>query len=1085
MLLSLSGPLLEFYVHVDLAISAAPFSQLSTHLLKKGSPCLASEGLASVGDPGLLPITASLRSFFKNWVERLQVLVEVRPAEFKGRASLASIILGIETLPSEPALLKSHLNRMHSQRHAILSLVESVDLVKKGQTTSTSQRTLVDFLSSAIKSLTSEEDESSKATVTDVDARDQRDDAEAMAEGLGASKYLLRFLEYLAKVADLMRSASTDAQARKTKKTQEVKKHKPKEGHIKLAMNAAAEDRAGEGSCDGLGELPEEDVEVTKLFDVLAESPKGIVARLLFELGGHRQALALSEVMNVDLVQVIVNSSAVLPVWTPQRGEAEGHRLRDPGTARSRYPLSMEVVHYLAQHETALPQVRCPEAPLLATMACLERRGKRWPSWKMLHFAKGQSDGRFPSLHRWAEDLSAATPCAPSSGPTSARRAPGSPGPAPRSRRRGGPPARGRRRPPRAASWTSSPPAAARRAGGRGLRGRGRGRRRRLRTRRLQRLFGGADAAPRRRGPPRPGGGRRRPRGGDERRLHEVGARPQHGAEVRGGVAGVRRVPALRQRAHGPGAAPVPQQHPRRRGPRANAFRGARRAAGPRVHAPAQAPHAGCAIDAGAAQALGRGHSSADSVDVPAEIRAAAHTDGTEVHSLKLELKRILRKMVTFEKILQVSGGRWRVWQEIEDMDKAQVSEAVAHLMSLEQHDLARTLTQMYGMTDPLHSLELSRLHYLFTTKNDKTSAVSRLLSFPPQQAVSFALQLLDILRSCRVALFCRHRVLLCQMLLERLHSWLSADEDQPPACAPRRTAAPRRRQRHGAAPLPARAAEARADRRELADERTRRPAGEPFLADFPQYRHDALILRYARKALALQAAALLCLPAEDEEASLSPLEDGRVPGAAAGVGAADCAGTGLGGKWCLTGSPSEDLEDRRIREEHVFEAAPSIGLAEQILELCSDSPENAASCFAICDELSLRLRDLAPHHSLGPPRWERGVRRCRPRRGRRPLCRRRRRQRRWRTRSGRPAVQRSAGDIPDPEAAGLPAGEIPQRWRRSPGAARAQPQQPGLHPHCVAGHWPEGGTVASLRPRACRASPRPADRGGPTVHRA
>ena len=55
-------------------------------------------------------------SFFENWVERLCVLVEVRP-ELRDRASLASIILGIETLPSEPALLKSHLNRLHTQRH--------------------------------------------------------------------------------------------------------------------------------------------------------------------------------------------------------------------------------------------------------------------------------------------------------------------------------------------------------------------------------------------------------------------------------------------------------------------------------------------------------------------------------------------------------------------------------------------------------------------------------------------------------------------------------------------------------------------------------------------------------------------------------------------------------------------------------------------------------------------------------------------------------------------------------------------------------------------------------------------------------
>jgi hypothetical protein len=331
LLSSLSGPLLAFYVLVDLAISAAPFAQMSTHLLKKAELFLRSKDMPNVGSANLLPDSESLLSFFVKYIARLNVLVEVRP-EFKGRASLASIILGIETLPSEPALLKSHLNRLHSQRHAIMSLVESVDLVKKGQT-SASQRTLVDFLSSAIKGLTSDEEDSSKA-VTDTDARDQRDDAEQMAEGLGASRYLLRFLEYLTKVADLMHSASIEAQARKpNKKVQELKKQK-KEGTIDVIVNT--------GIGESTGEVHDEGVEVTKLFDVLAETPKGIVARLLFELSGHKQALALSEVMNVDLVEVIVNNSWALPSWTQHRSRKSMQSLRDPGSTSAHYPISMK-----------------------------------------------------------------------------------------------------------------------------------------------------------------------------------------------------------------------------------------------------------------------------------------------------------------------------------------------------------------------------------------------------------------------------------------------------------------------------------------------------------------------------------------------------------------------------------------------------------------------------------------------------------------------------------------------------------------------------------------------------------------------
>ena len=364
LLSSLSTPLLAFYILVDLAVSAAPFSHMSTLLLKKAIPWIAN----SDGVP------EAMQNFFENWVERLCVLVEVRP-ELRDRASLASIILGIETLPSEPALLKSHLNRLHTQRHAILSLVESVDLVKKGQT-SASQRTLVDFLSTAITSFNREEEEGSK-----VPEAGDREEAVQISEGLGSSRYLLRFLEYLARVADLMHSASQDAGERK-----------PTEPTLKVSKREAVTISFDEFDTEE-GELGEA-AGVTKLFDVLAAPPKGIVARLLFELGGHRQALALSEIMNVDIVEVIVNSSFK---WSDGSGK-EGSTSSFP-----EYPMSMEVVQYLAQHERALPSVLCKEAPLLATLACLECRGHRWPSWPMLCFAKEKSQ-HFPALHRWVEE---------------------------------------------------------------------------------------------------------------------------------------------------------------------------------------------------------------------------------------------------------------------------------------------------------------------------------------------------------------------------------------------------------------------------------------------------------------------------------------------------------------------------------------------------------------------------------------------------------------------------------------------------------------------------------------------------------
>ena len=234
-----------------------------------------------------------------------------------------------------------------------------------------------------------------------------------------------------------------------------------------------------------------------------------------------------------------------------------------------------------------------------------------------------------------------------------------------------------------------------------------------------------------------------------------------------------------------------------------------------------------------------------------------------------------------------------------------------------------------YGMTDPLHSLELSRLHYLFTTKKDKTNAVNRLLSLPPSQAVSFALQLLDMFDVIQ------HRALLCQMLLTQFQSWLSSAEEE------------RLRVLLASLQLLQEVSETMKPhflkllrKPELIVEsllmNARVDLLKKFLEDFPEYRHDKLILRYARKALGL-------VEHREDEDSVSDVPRSAMDS------------EGLGGPWCLTGS----VTDQVIRSHHHFQDAPSSHLAERILELCSDGPENAAACFHICDELSLRLYDL------------------------------------------------------------------------------------------------------------------------------
>lgn len=542
--------------------------------------------------------------------------------------------------------------------------------------------------------------------------------------------------------------------------------------------------------------------------------------------------------MNIDMVEVIVNSSF----------KCSEHTMSSP-----QYAMSMEVVEYLAQHEHPLPSVMCTESPLLATLACLECRAHRWPSWSMLFFAKEKSQS-FPALHRWVEErlkTLQAIQCADANGYTQAEFA--------------------------------------------------------KLSREEQLALSAA---------------------GDDQEACMSAAYTQ---VVNGLIAEGRHELALEVcDEHLPVESALTDRvlHLYLNSPQAPEMDGKLLDHECMYRVKSQALAAQLTLDRYKRWDVDTAVQTLSMCLQRLEQREEELSAASRVAALKQELRRILQRMTAFGKILEASNGRWRVWQDIEEMSKAEAQEAVEHLLSLQQHDMARTLAQMYGMTDPLHSLELSRLHYLFTKKNDKTQAVNRLLSLPPSQAVSFALQLLDMFDVIQ------HRGLLCQMLLSQLPSWLSPAEEERLrvllASLQLLQEVSERMQPHFQKLL---------RKPELIVEsllmNARVDLLKKFLEDFPEYRHDELILRYVRKALAL--------PTEPPEAHLEALD------------ASEPLPEGLGGAWCLTCSP----RDAEIRRRHRFVEAPSSILAERILNLCSDRPENAAKCFGLCDELSLQLYDL------------------------------------------------------------------------------------------------------------------------------
>ena len=237
------------------------------------------------------------------WANKLLVLLEAK-TEFNstteensgGVVRLSELILGIETLPNEPELLKDHLTRMHSQRSAIMSLVDRVDKFRKNTETEdrSPEHTTLDFLSDAIRTL---EGGGLETSVVE------------------QSSILIKFLEYLNKVCFLIQEAAT--------------------------------------------------VSSVSFFSVLSEQPVDIVAKLIFVHKGIPQAIALAEMMGLDIVQVVLDHSVSVV--------STGHE-----PVAGKYFISIDILHALSD-SGKLDRLRIIQI-------ALEQRSERWPNGSILDF---------------------------------------------------------------------------------------------------------------------------------------------------------------------------------------------------------------------------------------------------------------------------------------------------------------------------------------------------------------------------------------------------------------------------------------------------------------------------------------------------------------------------------------------------------------------------------------------------------------------------------------------------------------------------------------------------------------------------
>ncbi|CEM27730.1 unnamed protein product [Vitrella brassicaformis CCMP3155] len=1046
MVLSGNASLLAFYACVDLAVSAAANADLSMTLLKCASAYLsAHRSRSQQSSPSPTPTTAplpdGLYAFFTNLIDRLSVLLEAKgrfdhtsgsKAETATTSGLAALMLDVETLPTEPALLRTHLSRVQSQRNALLSLVESVDLLKKGHT-SASHRSLMDFLSSAIKTLASERPDESPdgggqpGGGDAVEISQQADNAfDQERRGESGPRYLLGFLEYLTKVAEWLRSASQASMARgksgdaatATEEANEAKGEMEGEGGgaaAGAASAAASSSRDGGvgvsgGTLSVLGSAMQSE-EWLDYFSVLAKTPKATVARVLFELHGHREALQLADVMGVDLVEVILKSSLplsllyqtptpshqqqqLLPTSPADTDSAAHGSASDEGSASdadsgggdaSRYPLSMELVLYLGELEGPLPDVKVPSAPLLATIACLERWNHRWPSRDFLTFAQEQSKV-FPCIYRWIEERNEAwRAICETARATQDETADDSSDSLSFSVAE----LQTLAQPQRAALRAVADDAEASLVS--------------CYTERVLSLLSQT--------PPQYQHALRiidehlplhSPL--SDRTLHSMLVQqeaPGNGC-AGGGVGSMEddlRVFESLYRLKDKTLAARLALTKYREWDADTAIQTLTMCLQSLDADDRTATTTGKSDTSPDAQQL----SPSPAEDHPSSVSPVSPDDGgpsapVAGKSLRKQVRQILKKMVTFKKILDVPGGRWRVWQEIEREcgggcgadergsatgevpvtpttavsvssssplgglvgDARGIGEVINTLVDLKQHDLARALTKMYRLTDPIPSLELSYLLHLFTTLNDKTAAVKRLLSFSPQLAVSFVFQMLHSLDRIQ------HRILLCRLLLSKLNAWLTKEQVRQLQVL------------NASMQLLGKVSDtvrphflSLLDRPLLIVEsllmNARVDLLRPFLEDFPEFRQDSLILRYGRKALGLPPEPHTAdTPThDDDDTVVSPAAAAASSPASVHHGGSDEGEGGLGGQWCLTGDGASDAHLRRI---HVFEDAPSAALAESILDLCSsERSQNADSCFQICDELSLCVHRLVPRHPVHP----------------------------------------------------------------------------------------------------------------------
>ena len=301
-----------------------------------------------------------LHSYFSRFViKRYGKLIDnekkVLAASGKGNnmnlPPLWKLLKRVENMPIEPTILESHLSQMQSRVQALDNLRGVFDNVRLGTKGKKRDFKMDKFLESVLEQFSQSSKDGKGQTDISLPAL-AASSGNALANDDVEMQYLATFLTYIMDISNAIKSAKSQSE---------------------------------ESSVDFLS--------------ILSNSPRRILASLVFQSNGFKEAKKLSKLMRIDLLRVLLRSCFDNSVMDDRKStEISDIARKGNATPSTQYPLNMKVVEYVAMLEKE--HFVLGDAPFLAPLACMTCWTRPLFDGHFLSYAL-KNTNKHPALNRW------------------------------------------------------------------------------------------------------------------------------------------------------------------------------------------------------------------------------------------------------------------------------------------------------------------------------------------------------------------------------------------------------------------------------------------------------------------------------------------------------------------------------------------------------------------------------------------------------------------------------------------------------------------------------------------------------------